>query len=114
MSTLQPAALPESVNDKSIAEPTDDVVPPKRRRGRSAAGEAARAVTSPWASGVAIIIAILWTTPTLGLLVTSFRTQRDIQTSGWWTAFKDPSAFTLENYRDALAPGTSTTCLNSS
>ncbi|HZB65790.1 MAG TPA: carbohydrate ABC transporter permease [Ornithinibacter sp.] len=106
MSTLQPAALPESVNDKTIAEPPESVRPGRRRR-KSAAGDAARAITSPWASGLAIVIAVLWTVPTFGLLVTSFRSQRDINTSGWWTAFGDPSAWTLENYRQALAPGTS-------
>jgi len=107
MSTLQPAALPESVNDKTIAEPPESVKPGRRRR-KTAAGDAARAITSPWASGLAIVIAILWTVPTFGLLVTSFRSQRDINTSGWWTAFGDPSGWTLENYRKALAPGTST------
>jgi alpha-glucoside transport system permease protein len=55
----------------------------------------------------AIVIAVLWTVPTIGLLVTSFRKQRDINTSGWWTSFSDPSAYTLENYRQALAPGSS-------
>ena len=105
MSTLQPAATPESVNDKTIAEPPDSVRPKRRRK--SAAGDAARAVSSPWASGAAIVIAVLWTIPTIGLLVTSFRDQRAINTSGWWTAFQDPGSFTLENYQEALAPGSS-------
>mgnify|MGYP007051339361 CR=1 len=29
----------------------------------------------------------LWTIPTLGVLVSSFRTRFDIQTSGWWAIF---------------------------
>jgi len=107
VSTLQPAAMPESVNDKSIVEPDPSVRPPRRGRRKSAAGDAARAISSPWASLTAIIIAVLWTVPTIGLLVTSFRKQRDINTSGWWTSFTDPSGYTLENYRQALAPGTS-------
>jgi alpha-glucoside transport system permease protein len=104
MSTLEPIAMPEKVS--SDMEHTTDA-PPKKKRGKSAAGDAARAISSPWASLAAIVIAVLWTIPTIGLLVTSFRKQRDINTSGWWTSFSDPSAYTLENYRQALAPGTS-------
>ena len=78
-----------------------------RRKKKSLAGDAARSISSPWASVAAIVIAVLWTIPTIGLLVTSFRDQRAINRSGWWTAFGDPGAFTLENYRQALAPGSS-------
>lgn len=79
-------------------------VTPAKRRGKSAAGNAARAISSPWASVVAVILAIMWTTPTLGLFITSFRTQKDIQTSGWWTAFVKPW-FTIKNYEAALFGG---------
>lgn len=34
-----------------------------------------------------ILIVIAWSIPTIGLLVSSFRTRFDIQTSGWWTIF---------------------------
>jgi alpha-glucoside transport system permease protein len=104
VSTLEPIAMPEKITPEM--EHTTDPTVHKRRR-KSAAGDAARAISSPWASLTAIIIAVLWTVPTIGLLVTSFRTQRDINTSGWWTSFTDPSAYTLENYRQALAPGSS-------
>ena len=60
-----------------------------------------KALTSPWASLAALVLAVLWTIPTFGLLVTSFREPRDIRTSGWWTTLSDPS-FTLENYRAVL------------
>ncbi|NHI18566.1 carbohydrate ABC transporter permease [Phycicoccus endophyticus] len=76
---------------------------PRRRRRRSAAGDAARAVTSPWASLVAVVIAVLWTIPTIGLFVTSFRSQLDIQRSGWWTSFLHPGDYTLDNYTQALS-----------
>ncbi len=104
MSTLEPIAMPEKIS--SDMEHTTDA-PPTKKRGKSAAGDAARAISSPWASLAAIVIAVMWTIPTIGLLVTSFRKQRDINTSGWWTSFSDPSAYTLENYRQALSPGTS-------
>ncbi|MFC8598067.1 MULTISPECIES: carbohydrate ABC transporter permease [unclassified Isoptericola] len=63
-------------------------------------------LSSPWASGIAIIIAILWTIPSLGLLITSFRPQDDIRRSGWWTVFGDlftgSAQFTMDNYNEAL------------
>jgi len=38
-------------------------------------------------NGVLFLIVALWTIPTLGVLVSSFRTRFDIQTSGWWAIF---------------------------
>jgi alpha-glucoside transport system permease protein len=32
-----------------------------------------------------LVICLLWTIPTLGLLISSFRTRDDILTTGWWT-----------------------------
>jgi alpha-glucoside transport system permease protein len=46
-------------------------------------------------------IAVVWLAPTIGLLVTSFRPQADILSSGWWTVMSSPS-FTLENYKEVL------------
>ena len=105
MSTLEPIAMPEKIS--SEMEHTTDAPREEDGASKSAAGDAARAISSPWASLAAIVIAVLWTVPTIGLLVTSFREQRAINTSGWWTSFSDPGAYTLENYRQALAPGTS-------
>jgi alpha-glucoside transport system permease protein len=47
---------------------------------------------------------VLWTVPTLGLFVTSFRPELDIRRSGWWTALSDPQ-FTLDNYNQVLYGG---------
>jgi alpha-glucoside transport system permease protein len=99
MSTLEPTAIPEEL-------PVDEDRPkPRTRRRKTKAGGAARAITSPWASLVAIIIAVAWTIPSLGLFVTSFRPQIEIQRSGWWTAFTNPD-FTLQNYQTAFETGT--------
>ena len=61
-------------------------------------------LTSRGATIAAIIIAVLWTIPTFGLFVTSFRPGADTQSSGWWTVFTNPS-FTLDNYAQALNSG---------
>lgn len=58
-------------------------------------------LSRPWASLTAIIIALLWTTPTFGLLLSSFRPESDIKNSGWWTFFSNPN-FTIENYNEVL------------
>ncbi|MDQ1620671.1 MAG: alpha-glucoside transport system permease protein [Actinomycetota bacterium] len=68
-------------------------------------------LTSPWASLAAVIIAILWTLPTFGLLITSIRPVSDINSSGWWTFFTNP-AFTLDNYKQVLDTQTSGTTLS--
>ncbi len=48
-----------------------------------------------------LTVAAAWLLPTMGLLVTSFRTPSDIFGTGWWTVYADlfdMSRFTLENY----------------
>ncbi|PFG20985.1 carbohydrate ABC transporter permease [Serinibacter salmoneus] len=87
----------------------------QQRRNEKLAERAADAKTklsSPWASGVAILIAILWTVPSFGLLVTSFRPQQDISNSGWWTIFSD-FQLTTANYEEALSRGLGDGFLNS-
>jgi alpha-glucoside transport system permease protein len=67
----------------------------------TAAAQAKQRLTSPWASLAAIVIATLWTVPTAGLLISSFRPAEDVHDSGWWTIFTDPN-FTLDNYNAVL------------
>jgi alpha-glucoside transport system permease protein len=42
-------------------------------------------------------ITLLWTIPSLSLLVTSFRSKEDVYNSGWWTTILNPK-FTLDSY----------------
>jgi alpha-glucoside transport system permease protein len=51
---------------------------------------------------VVIGITLMWIVPTLGLLVSSFRSPSDIASSGWWTALSPPFKFTLDNYTGVL------------
>ena len=85
--------------------------PPPATTLSQRAAKARRRLSNPWASGIAIILAILWTLPTLGLLISSFRDQVAINTSGWWTIFgklfNGEAGWTLDNYTNALT-GSST------
>ena len=50
--------------------------------------------------GLAFII-LVWTVPTIGLLVSSFRSRDAVVNTGWWTVFSNPQ-LTLENYQTVL------------
>jgi alpha-glucoside transport system permease protein len=50
-----------------------------------------------------IAIAVLWMTPTFGLLISSFRPPHLVMSSGWWTALQTPFVFTLDNYARVLS-----------
>ncbi len=54
---------------------------------------------------VLISVALIWLTPTIGLLVSSFRPRDAVLSSGWWTVFThfwDLRQFTLQNYIEIL------------
>ena len=87
MTTIAPGAEVPAVPPALTAEPP--------------AAKAHKALTNRWASLAAVVIAVLWTIPTVGLLVSSFRPQADVQGNGWWNFLTDPS-ITLDNYRAVL------------
>lgn len=63
-----------------------------------------------------LVIAVVWLIPALGILVSSFRTAQDIQSTGWWTvvgSIFDSSTWTLENYRIVLDEGFANAFANS-
>ncbi len=52
-----------------------------------------------------LAVVLLWLIPTAGVLISSFRPEELVDTTGWWTALAHPfraMAWTLDNYRAAL------------
>jgi alpha-glucoside transport system permease protein len=49
---------------------------------RSASGQ--RRLGTLFVTGTLLILVLLWTVPTMGIFVSSFRDRGDIQSSGWW------------------------------
>jgi alpha-glucoside transport system permease protein len=92
MSSVAPVDLPIEGGPDAYREAAEDSRPAARVKRR---------LTSPVATVAALVIAVLWTIPTFGLLISSFRPAELIQTTGWWTIFQNPG-FTLDNYRDVL------------
>jgi alpha-glucoside transport system permease protein len=86
------ASRPEPVRRRSIST----VAPPTRLQ---------RVVRLAPVRVAVVVLALLWTVPTAGMLVASFRDRDAIRNEGWWTAVLDPfdtSKWTIENYRQVL------------
>jgi alpha-glucoside transport system permease protein len=64
-----------------------------------------------------LVVVLLWLVPIAGVLITSFRPEGLVDTTGWWTVFAHPfrsGEWTLDNYRQALdAAGFQNAFLNS-
>ncbi|NYI77958.1 carbohydrate ABC transporter permease [Nocardioides panzhihuensis] len=63
-----------------------------------------------------VLLCVLWFIPTLGLLVSSFRDEADVKSSGWWTVFTDPfdvSRWTFDSYSQVLESGMANAFVNS-
>ena len=96
-----------SVTPTPIEVATDEKTARRLRRGEeleeqpTKAGRVKKRLTSRGATVVALIIAIVWTIPTFGLFVSSFRPAEEIQSNGWWTIFQNPG-FTFDNYSEVL------------
>jgi alpha-glucoside transport system permease protein len=55
-----------------------------------------------------LVIVVLWLVPAVGVLITSFRPEALVDSSGWWTALAHPfdaAEWTFDNYRLALDAG---------
>jgi alpha-glucoside transport system permease protein len=81
----EPIAPPTSVEDIAV----------RRRRGR----------VHPLVRVAVVVIAVAWSLPTVGLLISSVRPPADVATSGWWSILVHPfevAQFTMRNYQEVL------------
>jgi alpha-glucoside transport system permease protein len=93
-------------------------VKPRRAmpRGREA-GAAPGAGQANWVVKVALLVlCFLWLVPTIGIVVTAFRTPDAANTSGWWTVITSPldfTQYTVSNYSQAWNEGMGNAFINS-
>ena len=57
---------------------------------RERAGSVIHRVLGAIPTGVLWALVVLWTIPTMGMFVSSFRPEIEVKTTGWWTALPDP------------------------
>ncbi len=79
-----------------MATVTTARIPATRTRGARIHAWLARIPTA-----LVWLVVLVWTIPTAGLLVNSFREPLEQRRTGWWTVVQDP-AFTLDAYQRAL------------
>lgn len=101
--TPPPTAVPGEVKPRRAM--------PRREGAAPGAGRAS------WpARIILIVLCLLWLIPTIGIIVTSFRTADAALSSGWWTVITSPLDFTqwtIANYRDAWTAGMGNSFINS-
>jgi alpha-glucoside transport system permease protein len=89
----------------SVAEltPTGDIVTDAPTPGfqEPIGRSASSALSSKTGRKIVYVLVFLWTIPTFGVFVSSFRPEIDVKTTGWWTFFYDPKV-TLDNYKSVL------------
>lgn len=63
-----------------------------------------KAVSQIIVHAVLIALIIIWSLPTIGVLITSIRPADEVSRTGWWRVFnKETGGVTLDNYRQVLA-----------
>ena len=80
--------------------------PEATRTRRSGVGSRLHGLLGAVPTAVLWVLVLLWTLPSLGLFVSSFRSQTAVKTTGWWTVVSDPQ-LTLESYRTVFSSSTS-------
>ncbi|MGH8944763.1 MAG: carbohydrate ABC transporter permease [Acidimicrobiia bacterium] len=67
-----------------------------------------RAPSTIPAYSVVAFVTVVWSLPSLGLLINSFREPSSIRRSGWWSVIPnlfDSATWTIQNYQEVLSDG---------
>ncbi len=65
-------------------------------------------------TALVVAIALIWSVPTFGLFISSFRPPQLLSTTGWWSGLLPPWQFTIQNYEQVInAQGLGQAFLNS-
>ncbi len=96
MSTLDSRPTTRPLGRPATIQPT------LLRPPSSLSRDAARALNNGLISVLVILIALIWSVPTFGLFITSFRPVTVTQSNGWWTALLPPWHFTIANYQQVI------------
>jgi alpha-glucoside transport system permease protein len=71
----------------------------------------------PWAARITLaLVCVVWSIPTIGLLISSFREEDLVKSTGWWTVLANPFDFgqwTFGNYQQVLSGGMGDAFINS-
>ena len=104
---------------KAIAPAVPATKPPRTRRAPAAqaGGPGENRLGRLVTRVTLLIVCLLWTVPTLGLLISSVRPRDAITTTGWWTVFAQPLEFltnlTFDHYTTVLDAGMGPAFINS-
>lgn len=103
--TVMPAPDEAAKNTRTATKPNGSTRPVDPEDTGPIMRRVKNRLTSRWATAAAVIIAVIWTIPTFGLLVSSVRPaakQVGPRSDGWWNFFADWD-FTFKNYVDVTA-----------
>ncbi|MFV0135689.1 carbohydrate ABC transporter permease [Streptomyces sp. HMX87] len=82
------------------AEPKPPASPAEPKR--SLGSRLAERVSGGLVQVFLIVVGLFWLVPTIGLLLSSLRTPRDMAASGWWEVLTKPSQLTFASYDELL------------
>src|SRR5260370_42461706 len=66
-------------------------------RPRTAWGRFTQAFSSSSVTVLGVVIAVMWSIPTFGLFVASFRPPQLIASTGWWSGLVPPAHLTIND-----------------